>query len=185
MQDQLNFGMPPIIWPTYRKPYPDWVDQAYPWPRRYKDALESGQITFESKKMMAVDQNPYLQSIDVNMVILNLDKFGLPRFKLAVDNGEDEARPSAFEYLKEKAKLWANNYLLANEFENNEHDEEMMEENEEATCTLECREGKSTADQVIHSNDEAEDDGMTDIEEEIDLEAERRIRGVSYKNLLK
>ncbi|KAL2470852.1 Retrotrans gag domain-containing protein [Abeliophyllum distichum] len=36
MQDQVAFGMRPIMRPTYRKPYPDWVDQAYPWPRGYK-----------------------------------------------------------------------------------------------------------------------------------------------------
>ncbi|KAL2531903.1 hypothetical protein Adt_05254 [Abeliophyllum distichum] len=71
-------------------------------------------------------------------------------------------------------RVMVNNYLLANEFENNEHKEEMMEENKEVACTLECGEGTSAADQVIHSNDEEEDDGMTDIEEEIDLEAEQQ-----------
>ncbi|KAL2518173.1 hypothetical protein Adt_14420 [Abeliophyllum distichum] len=78
-----------------------------------------------------------------------------------------------------------NNYLLANEFKNKEHDEEMMEENEEAVCTLECGEGTSAGNQFTQSNDEEEDDRMTDIEEEIDLEAERRIRGISYNNVLK
>ncbi|KAL2504005.1 hypothetical protein Adt_19626 [Abeliophyllum distichum] len=39
--------------------------------------------------------------------------------------------------------------------------------------------------QFIHGNDEEEDDQMTDIEEEIDLEAEQRIRRVSYNNLLR
>ncbi|KAL2491132.1 Retrotransposon gag protein [Abeliophyllum distichum] len=36
MQDQMAFGMRPFIRPTYRKPYPDWIDQVYPWPRGYK-----------------------------------------------------------------------------------------------------------------------------------------------------
>ncbi|KAL2512208.1 hypothetical protein Adt_17808 [Abeliophyllum distichum] len=294
---------------------------------------------------MAIDENHFPQPINVNMVILNLDKFGLPRFELVVDNGEDETHPSAFECLKKKARVsdemnlcarchrnmgnvtersyeqqicptntanfclvggqvrpfygkqygsfqgirtfrpqpqrpnvWhsynsrmgrvipfneitrtqqkcfqrnygqmmrqqqyvecsratiesnvanenviengdeldieaskeepliedmlknkkfehrkkdeddddagrlitiqfgtispvmANNYLLANEFENNEYDEEMMEENEEVACTLKCGKGTFATDQVIHSNDEEEDDGMIDIEEKIDLE---------------
>ncbi|KAL2480068.1 putative retroelement [Abeliophyllum distichum] len=67
-----------------------------------QDAIESERITFESKNKMAVDENSFPQPIDVYMVIPNLDKFGLPRFKLVVDNGEDEPRPSTFERLKEK-----------------------------------------------------------------------------------
>ncbi|KAL2471301.1 hypothetical protein Adt_39437 [Abeliophyllum distichum] len=52
---------------------------------------------------MAVDENPFLQPIDINMVTPNLDKLGLPRFKLVIDNREDETRPNAFERLKGKA----------------------------------------------------------------------------------
>ncbi|KAL2490816.1 Uncharacterized protein Adt_26444 [Abeliophyllum distichum] len=81
--------------------------------------------------------------------------------------------------------VMVSNYLLANKFKNNEHDEEMMEEDEEAVCTLECEEGTSIRNPHTHRNDEEDDDGMTDIEEEIDLEAERRIRRISYNNLLK
>ncbi|KAL2457705.1 hypothetical protein Adt_46255 [Abeliophyllum distichum] len=81
--------------------------------------------------------------------------------------------------------VMANNYLLANEFKNNEHDEEMMEENEEAACKLECGEGIFAGNQFIHSNNEEDGDGITKIEEEIDLDAEQRIRGVSYNNILK
>ncbi|KAL2491203.1 Uncharacterized protein Adt_26831 [Abeliophyllum distichum] len=80
--------------------------------------------------------------------------------------------------------VMANNYLLTNKFKNKEHDEEITEENEEAACTLECGEGASTENQFTHGNDREEDDEMTCIEEEIDLEAERRIRRVSYNNLL-
>ncbi|KAL2532097.1 putative retroelement [Abeliophyllum distichum] len=65
-----------------------------------QDAIESGKITFESKKKMAMDKNPFPQPIDVNMVIPNLDKFGFPIFKLVVDNGKDERHASAFERLK-------------------------------------------------------------------------------------
>ncbi|KAL2466170.1 Uncharacterized protein Adt_42021 [Abeliophyllum distichum] len=79
----------------------------------------------------------------------------------------------------------ASNYLLANEFKNDEHNEEMMEEDEEVVCTLECGEGTFVGNRYTHSNDEEDDDVMTDIEEEIDLEAERRIRRISYNNLLK
>ncbi|KAL2466169.1 putative retroelement [Abeliophyllum distichum] len=70
-----------------------------------QDAIELGRITFESKKKMAVDENSFLQPIDINMVSLNLDKLGLPRFKLVIKNGEDEPRPSAFERLKAKAAI--------------------------------------------------------------------------------
>ncbi|KAL2471221.1 hypothetical protein Adt_39357 [Abeliophyllum distichum] len=34
---------------------------------------------------------------------LNLEKFGLPRFKLVFNNGEDKPHPSSFEHLKGKA----------------------------------------------------------------------------------
>ncbi|KAL2466943.1 Uncharacterized protein Adt_42794 [Abeliophyllum distichum] len=36
MQDQLAFRIRPVIRPTCKKSYPDWIDQAYPWPRGYK-----------------------------------------------------------------------------------------------------------------------------------------------------
>ncbi|KAL2532876.1 putative retroelement [Abeliophyllum distichum] len=62
-----------------------------------QDAIESGQITFESKKKMVVDKNPFPHPIGVDMV-----KLGLLRFKLVVDNGKEELRPKAFERLKEK-----------------------------------------------------------------------------------
>ncbi|KAL2532168.1 putative retroelement [Abeliophyllum distichum] len=71
-----------------------------------QDVIESGRITFESKKKMAVNKNPFPQPIDINMVIPNLDKLGLPRFKLVIDNGEDEPRLSAFEHLKGKAVMY-------------------------------------------------------------------------------
>ncbi|KAL2497943.1 Uncharacterized protein Adt_23493 [Abeliophyllum distichum] len=81
--------------------------------------------------------------------------------------------------------VMASNYLLANEFKNKESNEVMMEETTEVTCVLECEEGTSNRDQVIHDNSEEEDDGMTDVEEKIDVEAERRIRRVSHNNLLR
>ncbi|KAL2491846.1 Uncharacterized protein Adt_27474 [Abeliophyllum distichum] len=137
---------------------------------------------------MQVDENPFPQPADVNMVIPNMDKFSLLRFKLVVDNGEDEPRPNAFERLERKfgtmPPIVANNYLLANEFKNKEHDKEITEENEEAAYTLECGEYTSAGNQFTHGNDK-EDDGMADIEEDIDLEAERRIREISYNILLK
>lgn len=36
VQDQMACGVRPVIRLTYTKPYPDWVDQAYPWLRGYK-----------------------------------------------------------------------------------------------------------------------------------------------------
>ncbi|KAL2491907.1 putative retroelement [Abeliophyllum distichum] len=62
-----------------------------------QDVIESGQITFVSKKKIAMDENPFPQLIDVNMIISNLDKFGFSRFKLVFDDGEDEPCPSAFD----------------------------------------------------------------------------------------
>ncbi|KAL2471290.1 hypothetical protein Adt_39426 [Abeliophyllum distichum] len=71
--------------------------------------------------------------------------------------------------------ILANNYILANEFKSKEDeeikDEEIKENDEEEACTLEC--------------EEEEDEGMTDIEEEIDMETKGIRRGVSYNNLLK
>ncbi|KAL2486670.1 hypothetical protein Adt_31426 [Abeliophyllum distichum] len=203
---------------------------------------------------MAVDENPFPQPIDVNMVIPNLDKFVFPIFKLVVNRGDDEPCLSTFEHLKrnavgtersraiieskvarlnaledgeeediealkehplkgecvEKSKfehrkddeddddverlitiqfgtmspVMPNNYLLANKFKNKEHDEEITKENKEAACLLECGECTSPGNQLIHSNDGEEDDEVIDIQDEIDLEAESRIRRVSYNNLL-
>ncbi|KAL2527591.1 hypothetical protein Adt_12645 [Abeliophyllum distichum] len=97
------------------------------------------------------------------------------------DEDEDDARQLITIQFGTMPPVMANNYLLANEFKNKEHDEEIMEENE-AVCKLQCEERTSTGNQFTHSDDE--DDGMTDIEEEIDLEVGRRIRGISYNNLL-
>ncbi|KAL2532124.1 hypothetical protein Adt_05475 [Abeliophyllum distichum] len=66
-----------------------------------------------------------------------------------------------------------NNYLLANEFKSKSHDEETMEESKEV-CTLELGEGTSIENQMISVNNEEEDNGITDVEEEINLEADRR-----------
>lgn len=56
-----------------------------------------------------------------------------------------------------------------------------MEYNKEEACVLECEEGQTSRG----TYDKEEDDGMTDIEEEIDLEVERRKMGVSHNTLLK
>ncbi|KAL2541792.1 hypothetical protein Adt_02770 [Abeliophyllum distichum] len=64
----------------------------------------------------------------------------------------------------------ASNYILANKFKNDEHDEETMEEDEEVVCTLESKEGMSVGNQLTQNKDEEDGDGMIDIEEEIDLE---------------
>ncbi|KAL2461796.1 putative retroelement [Abeliophyllum distichum] len=79
----------------------------------YSDAIESERITFESKKKMAVDEDPFLQPISVNMVILNLDKLGLRRFKLVVYDDEDEPRPNVFEHLKGKTVVEEEKSLCA------------------------------------------------------------------------
>ncbi|KAL2542265.1 putative retroelement [Abeliophyllum distichum] len=70
-----------------------------------QDAIESRRITFESKKKMVLDENLFPQPLDINMVTPNLDKLGLPIFKLVIDNGEDEPCPSAFEHLKGKTAM--------------------------------------------------------------------------------
>ncbi|KAL2526902.1 Uncharacterized protein Adt_11956 [Abeliophyllum distichum] len=54
---------------------------------------------------------------------------------------------------------------------------------EDNACMLECGEGIGQTSRDVY--EEEEDDGMTDIEEEIDLEMERRRMGVSHNNLLK
>ncbi|KAL2532877.1 hypothetical protein Adt_06228 [Abeliophyllum distichum] len=55
----------------------------------------------------------------------------------------------------------------------------------EVACVLECGEGTSNGGQNAHDNSDEKDDGMTNIDEEIDLEVERRIKRVLYINLLK
>ncbi|KAL2532539.1 putative retroelement [Abeliophyllum distichum] len=159
MQAQLAFGIRPIIQPMYRKPYPDWVDQAYPWPR---GCYQSGRITFESKKKMAVDEYPFPQPVDVNMVILNLDKFGLLRFKLVVDDGEDKPRPSAFERLKGKA-VWSvlkptgkNKVVNQNVLEDKEEEniEELAKESIEKECIGKSRFEHRRKDEDEHDSEQ-------------------------------
>ncbi|KAL2540083.1 Uncharacterized protein Adt_01061 [Abeliophyllum distichum] len=91
------------------------------------------------------------------------------------DENEDDPGQSITIQFGTLPLILANNYLLANEFKSREdeeiEDEEIKENDEEEACTLEC--------------EEEEDDGMTDIEEEIDMETEGRRRGISYNNLLK
>ncbi|KAL2532812.1 hypothetical protein Adt_06163 [Abeliophyllum distichum] len=60
----------------------------------------------------------------------------------------------------------------------------MMDKIAEIACILEYEEGTSNRGQVTQDNSGEEDDGMIGIEDEIDLEAERRVRRVSYNNLL-
>lgn len=55
-----------------------------------QDAIKSGQITFDDKKKMAVDENPFPQPIGVNMVTVGF-KSKLSRFKLVVDDGEEDS----------------------------------------------------------------------------------------------
>ncbi|KAL2498206.1 putative retroelement [Abeliophyllum distichum] len=69
-----------------------------------QDGVEQGESHLNPKKM-AVDEDPFPQPIDINMVTLNFDKLGLLRFKLLIDNGEDEPRPITFERLKGKAVM--------------------------------------------------------------------------------
>ncbi|KAL2519254.1 putative retroelement [Abeliophyllum distichum] len=68
-----------------------------------QDAIESGRITFEAKKKMAVDDNPFPRPLRINMITTGF-KSGLPKFKLVVDNGKEdpELHPSVFERLKGK-----------------------------------------------------------------------------------
>ncbi|GAB2290160.1 hypothetical protein Dimus_024442 [Dionaea muscipula] len=92
-------GVRPITRPTYRKPYPDWVNQAFPFPRGFKmpeftlftgtgdvstiehvgrftiqageDAIDSGRLTFDSGKMK-VDEDPFPKAANINIVVLTL-----------------------------------------------------------------------------------------------------------------
>ncbi|KAL2526564.1 putative retroelement [Abeliophyllum distichum] len=75
--------------------------------------FESPRITFKSTKKMAVDKNPLPHLVDVNMVVQNLDKFGLLRFNLVVHNAEDELHPSDFECLKGNAVVKEERSLCA------------------------------------------------------------------------
>ncbi|KAL2525688.1 hypothetical protein Adt_10742 [Abeliophyllum distichum] len=97
----------------------------------------------------------------------------------------DELTQDIIEQFGTLLPVMGSNYLLANEFKNKESGEVIMEETAEVAYMLECGEGTSHRGQFAHKNSEEEDDGMTDIDEEIDLEVERRIRRVSYNNLLK
>ncbi|KAL2518328.1 hypothetical protein Adt_14575 [Abeliophyllum distichum] len=78
----------------------------------------------------------------------------------------------------------ASNYILANKFKNDEHDEETMEEDEEVVCTLESKEGMSVGNQLTQNKDEEDGDGMIDIEEEIDLEPRTGITDRSQQGKL-
>ncbi|KAL2512624.1 putative retroelement [Abeliophyllum distichum] len=68
-----------------------------------QDAIESRRITFEAKKKMAVDENPFPRPLGINMITTGF-KSGLPKFKLVVDNAEEdpEPHPSVFAHLKGK-----------------------------------------------------------------------------------
>ncbi|XP_022897697.1 uncharacterized protein LOC111411394, partial [Olea europaea var. sylvestris] len=68
-----------------------------------QDAIESGRITFDDKKKMAVDEDPFPQSLEVNMVTSGF-KNKLPKFKLVIDDGEEDTKthPSVFERIKGK-----------------------------------------------------------------------------------
>ncbi|KAL2542560.1 hypothetical protein Adt_03538 [Abeliophyllum distichum] len=61
-----------------------------------------------------------------------------------------------------------------NKFKSKENEEVKKENDEEEACMLECGEGIGQISREVY--EEEEDDGMTDIEEEIDLETERRRR---------
>ncbi|KAL2475347.1 putative retroelement [Abeliophyllum distichum] len=76
------------------------VDEYYD---QTEDAIESGRITFEAKKKMAVDETPFPRPLGINMITTGF-KSGFPKFKLVVDNGEEdhEPHPSVFERLKGK-----------------------------------------------------------------------------------
>ncbi|XP_022883205.1 uncharacterized protein LOC111399958, partial [Olea europaea var. sylvestris] len=130
-----------------------------------QDAIESGQITFEDKKKMAVDENPFPQPLGVNMVTTGF-KNKLPKFKLVIDDGEEDPRPplSIFERIKGKEPKMDEDILCAR-------------------CKGEVSE--NTEKPGIWDYNDEEDDRMTNIVEEINLEAERRKRGVSRNTLSK
>ncbi|CAI9776006.1 unnamed protein product [Fraxinus pennsylvanica] len=106
--------------------------------------------------------------------------FGRSKFKRGKKDEEDLDQPITIQFCT-LSPVMANNYLLANEFKSKEDVKEEMEDNEEEACVLEFEEGQTS--QEVY--DEEEDDGMTDIEEVIDLEAERKRIEVSRNTLLK
>ncbi|KAL2531787.1 hypothetical protein Adt_05138 [Abeliophyllum distichum] len=75
----------------------------------------------------------------------------------------------------------ANNYLPANEFKSKENEHVEKEDDEEEACMLEYGEGIGQTSRDIYEKEE--DDSITDIEEEIDPETERR--KISHSTLLK
>lgn len=78
-----------------------------------QDAIESGRISFDDKKKMAVDENPFPQPFEVNMVTTSLKK-KLPRFKLVIDDEEDpETHISVFERIKGKEPMKNEDVLCA------------------------------------------------------------------------
>ena len=111
------------------------------------------------------------------------DSSGRSKFERhSKDEDEDDPGQSITIQFGSLPPILANNYLLANEFKS-KGDEGPQEDESEEACTLECvvEIGQTSGD--IYG--EEEDDGLTDVEEEIDLESERRKRGVSYNKLLK
>lgn len=78
-----------------------------------QDAIESGRITFEDKNKMAVDENPFPQPLEVNMVTTNVTS-KLPRFKLVIDDEEDpEKHASVFESIRGKKPMKDEEVLCA------------------------------------------------------------------------
>ena len=72
-----------------------------------------GRITFEDKKKMAVDENPFPQPLEVNMVTTNL-KNKLPRGKLVINDEEDpEKHASVFERIRGKEPMKGEEILCA------------------------------------------------------------------------
>ncbi|KAL2542553.1 hypothetical protein Adt_03531 [Abeliophyllum distichum] len=85
-----------------------------------------------------------------------------------------EELPKSFSGRSKFERILTNNYLLANKFKSKKNEEVKKENDEEEACMLECGEGIGQISREVY--EEEEDDGMTDIEEEIDLETERRRR---------
>ncbi|KAL2475348.1 hypothetical protein Adt_36084 [Abeliophyllum distichum] len=99
------------------------------------------------------------------------------------DENEDDPGQSITIRFGTLPPVLANNYLLANEFKSKENEEVERENDEKEACMLECGEEIGQISRDVY--EEEDDDGMTDIEEEIYLETERRRREVSHNNLLK
>ncbi|CAA3006188.1 Hypothetical predicted protein [Olea europaea subsp. europaea] len=106
--------------------------------------------------------------------------FGRSKFEQDRRDGEDLDQLLTIQF-GTLPPIVANNYLLANEFKNKEKEKEERKDNEEEACVLECEEGQTSRG----AYDDEGDDGMMDIEEEIDLEAERRKREILHNILLK